>query len=301
MVKTQFSIKDLENLSGVKAHTLRIWEKRYKLLTPSRTDTNIRQYDLDNLKKLLSVTLLYNNGHKISKIAALNATDIQKLITETLTAHESKAINAFKSAMFDFDTNLFAKTYDQLTKTRSFRSIFHDIFLPLLDEIGLLWQTGTIDPTHERFISELIRQKVTLQIEAEQRKRRKHSSPVFVLFLPYGEIHDIGLLYANYEILKHGFKAIYLGANIPVSGLSHVLKHHTNVTFLTYFTMKPDGMPVEEYITSMRRELDPSGGEQIWLMGHQARLMDKKTTPSNVYVYDRMKEFVDTLKTLKKS
>ena len=117
LVKTQFSIKDLENLSGVKAHTIRIWEKRYNLLEPDRTDTNIRQYDLDNLKKLLNVTFLYNEGFKISKIAALNETEISKVVQEQAeTKGEDFALTAFKTAMFDFDHKLFVDTYDKVRR-----------------------------------------------------------------------------------------------------------------------------------------------------------------------------------------
>ena len=200
-VKTQFSIKDLENLSGVKAHTIRIWEKRYNLLEPTRTDTNIRKYDMVNLKKLLNVTFLYNEGFKISKIASFKESEILKIVNnQAETRKEDYAITSFKTAMFEFDQNLFTQTYNQLLEEKSFREVFFEVFLPMLNEIGMLWQTGTIDPAHERFISELIKQKIILRIEAQQRKAPANSDFLFVLYLPYQEIHEIGLLYANYEI-----------------------------------------------------------------------------------------------------
>ena len=127
-VKTQFSIKDLENLSGVKAHTIRIWEKRYNLLCPDRTDTNIRTYDLENLKKLLNVSFLYHTGFKISKIAELSESEIHRQVLEEGTEQkELLAINTFKTAMLDFDDELFSSTYEELSKKRNFRDIFFNI------------------------------------------------------------------------------------------------------------------------------------------------------------------------------
>ena len=226
-IKTQFSIKDLENLSGVKAHTIRIWEKRYNLLSPDRTETNIRKYDLINLKKLLNVTFLYNEGYKISKIANFDQEEISKLVSGAANLSiDNYSRNALKTAMFEFDHELFNSTYIELKKERSFSNIFSTIFIPLLSEIGKLWQTGTIDPSHERFISELIKQKIVVSINDLQQSREKISSQTFALFLPYEEIHEISLLYANYELINAGMNTIYLGENIHLSSLRHVTKHH---------------------------------------------------------------------------
>ena len=239
-VKTQFSIKDLENLSGVKAHTIRIWEKRYQLLEPNRTETNIRQYDLLNLKKLLNVTFLYNEGYKISKIAKFQEEEIAKLIQDiSQTQKESYGIKTFKTAMFSFDYALFSNAYDELRKEMDFREVFYNVFLPLLNDIGMLWQTGTIDPSHERFISEAIKQKIILNIHEIQQKNLQKNSLTFALYLPYEEIHEIGLLFANFEILSAGFKSVYLGNNIPMDSLKHLLKHYPDIIFLSYFTVKP--------------------------------------------------------------
>ena len=204
-VKTEFSIKDLENLSGVKAHTIRIWEKRYALLEPNRTDTNIRNYDMSNLTKLLNATFLYRQGFKISKIAELRQEEIERLISESeLTETNHYALHLFKQSMFEFDHKLFNETYHKLTKKESFDFIFFDLFMPLLNEIGLLWQTGTIDPVHERFISELIKQKIIENIIKAQEELKDDQNPEFALFLPYEEIHEIGLLYANYILMSEG-------------------------------------------------------------------------------------------------
>ncbi len=172
IVKNTFSIKDLENLSGIKAHTIRIWEKRYNILEPMRTETNIRLYDLENLQKLLNITLLHDHGYKISKISKFPKDKIPALVNEIVTEKSAKshALSSFKMAMMNFDQTLFFKTYNELLSEKSFREIFYEVFIPLIQEIGLLWQTDTITPAHEHFISYLIKQKVLINTEELQIK-----------------------------------------------------------------------------------------------------------------------------------
>ncbi|MCW5519116.1 MerR family transcriptional regulator [Aureitalea sp. L0-47] len=301
-VKTQFSIKDLENLSNVKAHTIRIWEKRYNLLEPNRTETNIRQYDLINLKKLLNVTFLYNEGLKISKIAKLSEKEINKLVLgHGEDKKEAYALNALKSAMLDFDTKLFLETFDNLSKTKSFREIFFDVFMPLLNEIGVLWQTGTIDPSHERFISELMKQQIVLNTEKVQRKKPTQTSTVFALYLPYEEIHEIGLLYANYEVLNAGFKTIYLGNNIPLDSLKFVIKHHKNITFISYFTVKPDRQGLLDYIKEFNKKISSDRTYDLWLMGYKTTELTGVELDKNFTVFSSLADFISKIETLKKS
>ena len=139
-VKKSFSIKNLETISGIKAHTIRIWEKRYKLLSPERTDTNIRKYSLKSLKKLLSITLLYNNGFKISKIAEKSDKEIKSLVNEiSIKSHsETKYINSIKLSMIGFDTKLFNKTFDDILSKHNFEFAYMKVFLPLMKELGIL-------------------------------------------------------------------------------------------------------------------------------------------------------------------
>lgn len=160
-IKQSFSIKDLEHLSGVKAHTIRIWEKRYDILNPDRTETNIRTYDGKNLQKLLNISFLNEHGYKISRISKMSDQEIISLVKRITasSSEENRSKNAFKVSMLNFDEKLFHETYNKLSATREFRDIFHDVFLPLLEEIGLLWQTDTIKPIHEHYIVELIKQK----------------------------------------------------------------------------------------------------------------------------------------------
>ena len=169
-VKDVFSIKDLENLSGIKAHTIRIWEKRYNVLEPMRSDTNIRYYSLDNLQKLLNIVILHKFGYKISKISKLNEPEIVGLVNQITTSKNANnlAISQFKVAMMNFDQTLFIETYDLLLKEKSFRDVFYTVFIPLIEELGYLWQTNTISPAHEHFISYLIKQKVLTNTQIQQ-------------------------------------------------------------------------------------------------------------------------------------
>ena len=299
-VKSQFSIKDLENLSGVKAHTIRIWEKRYDLLNPQRTDTNIRTYDLDGLKKLLNVTFLYNQGHKISKLAGLSENEIENLVEgKAVASKQEYAIKALKTAMFDFDEELFTKIYEDYLSQKTFKEIFFEVFIPLLMDLGMLWQTGTIEPSHESFISELIRIKTIVNIEDAKKNFKKAGDTVFVLFLPYEEIHEIGLLYTNYELISTGYKTIYLGGNMPLNSLDKLAKLSDNVIFLSYVTMLPEGKSIYDYIDNFQNIVSKEKSCDLWLMGSRTKLVDQKRIASNIKILSDLPHLVDRLKELK--
>ena len=168
-IKSKFSIKDLENLSGIKAHTIRIWEKRYGLFNPNRTDTNIRYYSVESLQKILNIAYLNNNGYKISKIAKLDEATISTKVSELAQEANSNNhyVDLFKLSMLNFDQSLFTKIYREIASKHPFEYLFYHIIVPFLDEIGLLWQTNTITPAHEHFIVELVKQKILLNINYE--------------------------------------------------------------------------------------------------------------------------------------
>ncbi len=296
-IKTQFSIKDLENLSGIKAHTIRIWEKRYKLLSPERTDTNIRHYDIENLMKLLNVTYLYNHGYKISKIAKLKNDEVNNLIHKSgLTdSAEAFAISELKSSMLTFNPQLFQQTFSNLEEKYTFRELFFNILIPLLNDIGLLWQTGTIDPSHERFISELIKQKITVEIEKQFKKSPTKTDKLFVLFLPLNEIHEIGLLYVNYELLNQGYKTIFLGNNIPSDNLKHLLNHNDNIVFVSYLTVQPDKEALEDFITELKNVALRKGNNEIWLFGSQIIDEPDERFPESFKVFRSLSDFLNII------
>jgi DNA-binding transcriptional MerR regulator len=295
-VKSTFSIKDLENLSGVKAHTIRIWEKRYNILEPMRTDTNIRFYDVVSLQKLLNITLLHNYGYKISKISKLPPEKIPALVNEIVSEKRVRvhAVNAFKMAMMNFDHSLFYDTYNQLLAEKPFRDIFYEVLIPLMEEIGMLWQTNTITPAHEHFISNLVRQKILSNNEKIQATELVRQDKVFVLFLPENEIHEIGLMYINYELIRNGYKAIFLGGNVPVDNLKDVSKYFDKIVFLSYFTVSPVADEVQAYLENIEAEILNDQSE-LWVLGRNTTWADPKKLTERVRMFDSIDRLVSEL------
>lgn len=276
-IKSVFSIKDLENLSGIKAHTIRIWEKRYNILEPMRTDTNIRLYDLENLQKLLNITLLHDHGYKISKISRFPKEQIPKIVNEIVTDKTAKnhAVSSFKMAMMNFDQSLFFTTYNNLLSEKSFKEIFFQVFIPLIEEIGILWQTGTISPAHEHFISYLIKQKILINTEKLQVQEPTRDDKIFILYLPLNEIHELGLMYLNYEILLQGYKSIYLGESVPVDSIKDVSNYFDNIRFICYMTVEPNKDDVNDYINELQTVFG-NGDSEFWLIGRMTQNINTK-------------------------
>ena len=292
-VKQNFSIKDLEHLSGIKAHTIRIWEKRYNILTPSRTETNIRTYDLESLQKILNVTFLNDHGYKISRIAKLSDPEIGKMVKEVAStaSEENRAINSFKISMVNFDSNLFHKTYLELLESKSFREIFLEIFIPLLNEIGLLWQTDTINPVHEHFLVGLIKQKLYLNIAQLETSVNYNGDELYVLFLPENEIHDLGILYLNYELNFHNKKTIYLGPSMPLKDMRYLLEIHPNPTFISYLTTEP--RELSEFLNEFDRVISQDKDIELNLFGSIIQPLDPNSFPPNIKIYKSIPEFAN--------
>jgi DNA-binding transcriptional MerR regulator len=295
-VKNVFSIKDLENLSGIKAHTIRIWEKRYNVLQPMRTGTNIRLYDLASLQKLLNITLLHEYGYKISKIASYSEDKIPALVREIISSKNAKshAISAFKMAMMNYDEELFLSTYNWLIAEKSFKEIFYQVFIPLLEELGLLWQTDTIPPAHEHFMSYLIKQKLLTNTEKLQMLKRTKFDTVFVLSLPMNEIHELGLMYLNYEILLHGYKTIYLGESMPIDNLKDLKKHFPSIVFVSYLTVQPERDVINYYVGKMAEELLDDNTE-LWYLGRLTEFIEREGLSDKISVFDSVAELVGKL------
>ena len=274
-VKNSFSIKNLEHLSGIKAHTIRIWEKRYNLFEPERTDTNIRLYNLENLQKLLNVTLLYNNGYKISKIASFSSQEITENVHK-LTINKNAddwSIGLFKLAMINFDQRLFTKTFNDLLEKFSFSEVFKNVFVPLMNELGVLWQTNSISPSHEHFITSLVKQKIHAMCEDLQQKSTRRTDRRFVLFLPDNEIHELGLLYLQYEVLNNGFQCVFLGQSVPIESLNNLVDIGEPITFITYFTIEPTQDKIKAYLNTFKSEIIENIDSELWILGYQVQFM----------------------------
>ncbi len=290
---TSYSISDLENLSGIKAHTIRIWEKRYELLQPKRSNTNIRSYDTDNLLRLLNATFLNNRGLKVSKIAKLSNNEMTLKINEFTSEHEKgRAHNMFIMAMLQFDEQLFNETYKQLTANSTFREIFTGVFLSLLEEIGLLWQTGTITIAHEHFISSLIKQKVLINIEQAQ-TINKTSDKTYALFLPDHEIHELGILFIYFELKIRGYHIVYLGQSVPTACLLSLQEKYNNIEYISQFTVAPSTNEVDSYLASFSEEILKKRNEKLHIVGRNTS--EIKNTDPNVVTYDHITNLIDSI------
>ena len=295
-VKNTFSIKDLENLTGIKAHTIRIWEKRYNVLEPLRTDTNIRYYDLKGLQKILNITLLHDYGYKISKISKLSPEKIPVLVSEIISNKSAKnhAISSFKMAMMNFDQKLFLNTYNNLLSEKSFREVFFEVFIPLMEEIGFLWQVETISPAHEHFISYLIKLKIWVNTEKIQNNVPTKDDKIFVLYLPSDEVHELGLMYLNYEIILSGYKSIYLGESVPVDSLKDLKKYFNNIVYVCYTTVEPNKEFLDSYLDEVKEQILEKDSK-IWFIGRNAQNIDEKLRNETVRVFQNIHEFVEEL------
>ena len=273
-VKQQFSIKDLENLSGIKAHTIRIWEKRYQIFTPSRTETNIRFYSLDELQKLLNISFLNSYGYKISRVADYSESELHALVKQVYSEKTNAvfSINVLKVAMFNFDAVLFNETYNELAKTKNFSQIFLQVYLPFLREIGMLWQTSAIKPIHEHFISYLIFQKLIENISLIQNEKQViENEKTVVLFLPENELHEISLMFINYQLISKGYRTIYFGSSVPFNDLVEIHKFYDMVHYVSYFTIMPYADDLEAYLSNFEKKILGNSGSKLYVSGHQSK------------------------------
>lgn len=237
----RYSIKDLEQLSGIKAHTLRIWEQRYNFIKPERTDTNIRHYCDDDLKLILNISLLKEKGYKISRIAEMGAEDLMKEVI-SITEKELKypeQISSLTLAMIDLDEDRFDRIMSNNILRHGFENTMIHIVYPFLTRIGIMWQTGSVNPAQEHFITNLIRQKLIVAIDGCH-ERRKTGAKKFMLYLPEGELHEISLLFACYLIKSRGHKAIYLGQTLPYLDLKAAYDVHKPEYIFTVITYTPE-------------------------------------------------------------
>ncbi|MCF8369046.1 MAG: MerR family transcriptional regulator [Bacteroidales bacterium] len=211
-----YSIKDLENFTGIKAHTIRMWEKRYNIVEPKRTETNIRFYDDEDLKKLLNVSILNRNGVKISNIVGLNEKAIcDKILTLAITESDVESqIESLVIAMIDLDENKFDKVFNTAIINHGFEESIVKVIYPFFEKIGILWQIGAINPAQEHFVSNLIRQKLIVATDGIVSTFNDQTKS-FLLYLPEGEFHELGLLFYYYLIKKHNHKVFYLGESVP--------------------------------------------------------------------------------------
>ena len=247
----EYSIKDLEVLSGIKAHTIRIWEKRYKLIKPKRTSTNIRLYSDSDLKKIINVAVASNAGLRISHIAQLNEKELIELVNQKSLAGNDFAtpIDKLVIATVEMSERAFIKTLADLEKKLGFEKLVTEVLYSFLDRIGILWQLGKITPAQEHFVSNLIRQKIISAIDRLPLPPLK--APKAILFLPENEFHEIGLLFYNFLARKHSRQTIYLGQSVPFNDLQFVVTTHKPKIIITSLITAVAQENLTHYIKSL--------------------------------------------------
>lgn len=250
-----YSIKELEKLSGIKAHTIRIWEKRYTLLTPLRTDTNIRYYGDNELKKLLNVTSLISLGFKISKISEMSNDEInqqlENLINDIKFSDSISEVltNQLITAAINYDEYAFEKAFSSAILRYGLIDTYINIIYPLLEKVGILWSKSDLMPAQEHFLSNLIKQKI--QSAIDNVAPAPPSDQPWVLFLPEEEFHDIGLMLSSYIIREHERPVVYLGARVPTDSLFSVLELFPKAKLLFFLVKEFDGKSISVLVKNI--------------------------------------------------
>jgi DNA-binding transcriptional MerR regulator len=236
----QYSISELEQLTGVKAHTIRMWEQRYGLLQPQRTTTNIRLYDDEALRHLLNVATLCGRGHRISKVACMPDAERTRAVLaccDDARDHTAR-VNALVAAMIDLDEQLLSHLLNDAAACLGFEESILHVAYPLLQRIGMSWQAGSVKPAQEHLVSHLLRQKILAATDALPPVVAQRGQG-WVLFLPEGELHELALLFMNYALRRRGQHTLYLGQNQPVECLEAVCELYQPYALLTALTARP--------------------------------------------------------------
>lgn len=221
----KYSIKNLESLTGILSHTIRIWEKRYQILTPERTDTNLRLYSDEDLRKLLNVSFLNESGIKISAIAKMSDEEIREKVLEAQQSSDSQeqVIKSLTRTMLDLNEKGLNDLLDQFIGEHGLQNTIEKIVFPFFIRIGFMWQTGSINPAQEHFVSFVIRQKLIAATSALPPAEDPEKKPV-VFFLPENELHELSLLYYHYILRAHGARTLYLGQAVPLDSLTEIIR-----------------------------------------------------------------------------
>ena len=285
-----YSIKDLEQLSGIKAHTLRIWEQRYHFISPKRTETNIRYYDSEDLKLILNVALLKDNGYKISKIATLGRDKLNETVLQ-LTEKNWRypdQINALLLAMIDLDEERFEEIIVSNTRKIGFEATVLNVVYPFLSKIGVLWQTDAINPAQEHFVTNLIRQKIIVALDGLSLSNQS-TAKKYLFYLPEGELHELTLLFANYIVKARNNRAVYFGQNLPFDDVVNIYSITKPEYIVTVITTSPPANQVQDYVDRLATSFPQA---TILLSGYQVLSQDIHLA-DNVTVFHRIEHIID--------
>ncbi len=292
----KFTIKDLENLSGIKAHTIRIWEQRYSFLKPQRTATNIRYYTNQELKVLLNISLLNKYGFKISHINKMSNDELRE---KTLTlsngqAQQERIVNELIQHMVDLEIEAFEYVIDQFVAARGIEKAITFIIFPFLERIGILWLTDHINPAQEHIMTNIIRQK--LLVGTENIITPFSLKTKVLLFMPENEHHELGLLFLQYLLKSKGIKTIYLGANVPVKDLEYVVHLKKPDYIYTHLTTVIKEFNFDKFLNNLKTRFP---GSNILISGLLTQTFEKKATSGNIRFLKSLPEVNEFIATLK--
>ncbi len=289
-----FTIKDLENLSGIKAHTIRIWEQRYSFLKPQRTQTNIRYYSNDELKTVLDIALLNKYGYKISHIDKMSAHEVREKIVSLshAQAQQERLINDLLQCMVDLNIDKFEDILDSFIASKGIDKAISYLIFPFLDKLGILWLTNHVNPAQEHLVTNIIRQKLVVGIESVV--SHVIIDKTVILFLPEGEHHELGLLYMYYLLKSRGVRVLYLGASVPIRDLEFVSRLKKPDYLYTHLTCIAGNFNMERFLVQTQQRLP---GLPLIISGQLAHSQLKRIPPEVNFKHSlsEMLEFVTSL------
>lgn len=289
-----FTIKDLENLSGIKAHTIRIWEQRYTFLSPQRTETNIRYYSNKELKTVLNIALLNKFGYKISHIDKMTPDEMKEKILSLsqVQAQQERIVNDMIHAMVDMKMEEFEAVLDNYILAKGIEKSITQIVFPFLERIGVLWQTNHINPAQEHLVTNIVRQKLILGIETTSNHYRQ--GVMVLLFLPEGEHHELGLLFMHYLLKSRGITILYVGANIPIRDVEFVANAKKPDLLYCHLTSVANNFNFEKFLINFHNRLPDF---KLVVSGALTQTY-KKRVPSNVSFKKSLSEVMEYVATI---
>ncbi|NOU58231.1 MerR family transcriptional regulator [Marinifilum caeruleilacunae] len=289
---SKYSIKDLEKITGVKAHTIRIWERRYGIIQPERSKTNIRSYSDSDLRKLLNISMLNSSGIKISHLAKLSSIDLEAKILELSRSSKSIGFHIEKLtlATVNFNEELFESILSKCVLESGMESTITDVLFPFFERIGVLWQVGSISPAQEHFISNLIRQKLFASIDSLSGKSLEGASKVLI-YLKEGELHEVGILFYNYILRRNGYSTLYLGQDLPFKDLKNAVNDYNPDYIISSFISPINPEDINAYLINMEKSFE---GKTIMITGLQLK-QDGVVVPNSMDLITSPQKFKDLL------
>ncbi len=292
---SSYTIKDLEKISGIKAHTIRIWEQRYKFLQPQRTETNIRSYSSDELKVILNVSLLNKYGFKISHIDKMSSEQMEEKILSLnqLDAQKERVVNALIKEMVSLNMAEFEKQLDIYIGQKGIDKTITEIIFAFLERVGILWITNHINPAQEHLATNIIRQKIILGIEKLPSVANYYTKRI-VLFMPEGEYHEIGLLYVHFLLKQRGVYVDYLGANVPMVDLQYLASINKVDYLYCHLTSPAKNFKAAKFF----QQLEPISKKVPVIISGQMAQSYTDSTAANIHLKRSLSETIEFLESI---